>query len=64
MSNLCMIVRRYDGKNTRCPNCIFFSVGEIEITRIEESPLDGGSEEIVSGNIKEMRVNKLDMVDR
>ena len=42
----------------------FFSVGEIEITRIEESPLDGGSEEIVSGNIQEMRVNKLDMVDR
>jgi len=39
------------------------TVGEIEITRIEESPLDGGSEEIVSGNIKEMRVNKLDMVD-
>ena len=43
---------------------MFFSVGEIEITRIEESPLDGGSEEIVSGNIKEMRVKKLDMVDR
>merc|ERR1719382_223286 len=39
------------------------TVGEIEITRIEESPLDGGSEEIVSGNIKEMRVKKLDMVD-
>jgi len=39
------------------------TVGEIEITRIEESPLDGGSEEIVSGNIKEMRVNKLDMAD-
>ena len=54
-------------ENDRCKGykyTLFFSVGEIEITRIEESPLDGGSEEIVSGNIKEMRVNKLDMVDR